>query len=505
MTSPETTGKEPLQRSIKPQGSFGGDVLKLAGGTTLGQILTVLIAPVLSRIYAPSVFGTTDVFVSMTAIIGVVACLRYELAMMLPEHDEDAAHLLAVSLCSVLMITGISALCVIFSREFLVRLLKAPALSPYLWLLPLAVLLRGVFIALNYWNSRTKRFGRLSVTAMAQSAATNSAQLGMGIAGQTHAGGLIGSRMLGQAVSSVGLGWITWRADRRVFSRIRWKRALETLKRYRKFPLVSTWSGLLNTLSVQLPTLLLSAFFTQTIVGYYSFGSRMIQLPMILIGNAIGQVFFQRASKARNEGTLDLVVQKTYNRLLDIGLFPMLILGIIGREVFIVAFGPQWAEAGVYVQIISLWRFFVFIGSPLSTLFSVLERQETGLTFNIVLLLSRIISLVVGGLLGNARLALLLYAASGFVMCAWMLMWLLHASGVSIWNAMGDTGRRFLYLVPTLLFLSAAKYWWQWSASHILILTGISAFVYYGILIWRDPSLMKFVFRVWYGVRNKKT
>ncbi|MFH1005882.1 MAG: oligosaccharide flippase family protein [Candidatus Latescibacterota bacterium] len=502
MTDPKTTEEESQLRSLKPQGSFAGDVLKLAGGTTLAELLTVLAAPILSRIYVPSAFGTTDVFVSITGIIGVVACLRYELAMMLPERDEDAAHLLAISLCSVLMISGVSALCILLGRGFLVRLLKAPELSPYLWLLPIAVFARGVFMALSYWNSRTKRYGRLSVAHIAQSTAANGVQLAMGIAGQAHAGGLIGSRMLGQAVSSFGLGWMTWREDRHVLSRMCWKRAIETMKRYRKFPLVSTWSGLLNTLSVQLPTLLLSAFFTQTVVGYYAFGSRMIQLPMILIGNAIGQVFFQRASKAKNEGVLDLVVLNTYSRLLDIGLFPMLVLGVIGREVFVVAFGPQWAEAGVYVQIISLWRFFVFIGSPLSTLFPVLERQEIGLAFNIVLLLSRILSLILGGLFGNARVALLLYAASGLVMFAWLLMWLLHASGVSIWKAMGDTGGRLVYLAPTLLLLFAAKYWWQWSAYHIVVLAGTSAFVYYGILIWRDPTLMKFVCRMWQGLRK---
>ena len=46
---------------------------------------------------------------------------------------------------------------------------------------------------------------------------------------------------------------------------------LANLKRYRKFPLIDSWSSFINNLSWQLPSLMLLYFFSETVVGYYSF------------------------------------------------------------------------------------------------------------------------------------------------------------------------------------------------------------------------------------------
>ena len=159
------TKEESIQTSsgsTKTDSSFLADVSKLVGGTAFAQVLSILIAPILTRLYAPAAFGTAAVFFSITEMITVVACLRYELAVMLPEHDEDAANVLAVGLGSTLAVSGLTALMVFFGAEPVLRLVNAPDLAPYLWLVPLTVLANGVFLALSYWNSRAKRFGRQS-------------------------------------------------------------------------------------------------------------------------------------------------------------------------------------------------------------------------------------------------------------------------------------------------------------------------------------------------------
>lgn len=491
MVEPDAVAGQARSDSVEKSGSFAGDALKLAGGAALAQALGILASPILSRMFAPEAFGTTAVFVSTVQVISVVVCLRYELAIMLPEEDKDARNLLAGSLIFVGLFTLLTALGVIFLGEAVLELLRAPDLGPFLWMLPIAVLANGSYLALRYWNTRVKHFGLLSRVRVASSVGQVSTKLGMGFLGFTGPGSLIGAGVLGYIVSAAGLGWRTWRDNQHFSSQTSWRQIARQLERYRKFPLVSTWSGLLNTLSVQLPVMLLSVFFTQTVVGFYSFGMRMVGLPMTLIANAVGQVFFQRASEARNQGTLDLVVQSTYERLVKLGLFPLIVLGLIGPELFLVVFGPEWVEAGVYTQIVSLWRFFVFVGSPMSTLFSVLERLETGLAFNITLLITRVISLTMGGWLGNSRLALALYAGSGLVIWVGLVLWLLHASGVSIRSAALDTVRCLVYAAPVLLALSAAKWWWQWSAWGLVALAGLGALVYYGAVIRRDPALME--------------
>lgn len=147
-------------------------ILKLVTGTTFAQLLTVLASPILTRFYASSTFGTVAIFTSIINIVGVIVCLRYELAILLPEHDEEAANLLGVSLGCVMLMLLLTVLAVWWGQELLVSWLNAPALGSYLWLVPPMIFSSGVFLALNYWNSRTGHFGRLSITRMMSSLST---------------------------------------------------------------------------------------------------------------------------------------------------------------------------------------------------------------------------------------------------------------------------------------------------------------------------------------------
>jgi lipopolysaccharide exporter len=111
---------------------------------------------------------------------------------------------------------------------------------------------------------------------------------------------------------------------------------------------------------------------------------------MSFIGSSISQVFFQRASEAKSEDALALMVENTFRLLVIIGMFPILTLTIVGSDVFSVIFGEIWTEAGVYAQILSIWVFVWFISSPLSTLYIIMEKQQFGLKFNIVNFITRL-------------------------------------------------------------------------------------------------------------------
>ncbi len=110
-------------KSVKKT-SFASDVLKLVSGTAFAQGLTICASPFLTRLYGPEAFGTLALFVSITSIIGAIACLRYELAIMLPESDEEAANLLGVSLCFVVLISILTVPMVWLGRPIIPDLLK---------------------------------------------------------------------------------------------------------------------------------------------------------------------------------------------------------------------------------------------------------------------------------------------------------------------------------------------------------------------------------------------
>ena len=74
----------------------------------------------------------------------------------------------------------------------------------------------------------------------------------------------------------------------------------------------------------------------------------------------------------------------------------MLFIGMFGAQLFALIFGSQWIVAGEYAQVLSIWLFFVFLISPLSTLLVTLEKQKESFYFNVVMLVSRVLALCLG-------------------------------------------------------------------------------------------------------------
>jgi len=472
-----------LPAALEQKHEFVSNVLKLAGGTTLAQALTVLAAPFLARLYAPSAFGIMAVFVSIASIVGLVACLRYDLAILLPKHDKEAANLLAISLGATIGIASLSACLILLTHAPIVRLLNAPDLEPYLWLVPLTVCVQGWFLALSAWNTRTKHFGRLSIAQLSQSVTMNGTQLALGVLGETGAGGLIGGSTLGYAMVTAVLGAQIGRDDGSLILRsVTMQRVREGILRYRKFPLLEMWGALLNGVAQQLSVLLLSVFFSSTIVGYFALGNRLLGIPSALLGNAVAQVFFQRASELRSyNGSLTGAVEGIFRQLVNVSLFPAMLLALIGRDLVVLVFGPQWAEAGVYLQILSVWAFFQFIFSPISTLFVVIERQDLALVVHGSLFFSRLFVLLLGGLGGDARMTISLYAITGACVYGALVIWNLRLSGSSVRYAVGVIGQNLIYCLPAMIVLALAKWWFKPSA---IILIGAVFLVLGGYLVF---------------------
>mgnify|MGYP000047147217 CR=1 FL=1 len=477
----------------KPSSSFSGNVLKLVSGSVLAQGLGVLAAPIVARLYAPEAFGIASIIISISGILGVVSCLRYELAIMLPEADAEAANLLALCLCFVVATTALSVLVLFFCGKYIAQTINAPEMNKYLWFVPISVFFSGISLALSYWNSRTKHFGRLSIARITTSAATQMSKLGTGVAGYVSAGVLIMSGIAGQVVSTTLLGWLLWKNDGHLFKGdITKKRMIEGFKRHKNFPLFGTWSALLNSASRQLPTLLLAFYFSPEIVGFYALGRNVLSLPMTLVGGAVSQVFFQKASEAnRQAGKLPQIVEDVFKRLCSLGLFPVLLLTLIGKDLFVVVFGERWAEAGVYMQILGIWIFFVFISSPISTLFSILEKQRCGLVFNIGLFSSRVLSLCVGGWLGDARFAVILFSSTGTIAYSILAFWLMSCAEIKPIQAIKILCKNTIMAAPILSMVAVCIFILDFSPRWVLLVALTGCFPYYILVLKRDRELQK--------------
>lgn len=481
-----------LTSFTKPSNSFSGNVLKLVTGTVLAQALGILVMPIVTRLFAPEAFGIVAIFTSMTGIVGVIVCLRYEVAIMLPHTDEEAANILGACLLSVILMTFIAALIIWLGSEKIISMLHAPQLKKYIWLVPVTIFIQGLFLALNYWNSRTKHFGRLSVAQVLSSLTTQTTKLAAGFAGFLSGGVLIGTFILGNFISTVVLGGQIWRDDKRLFlDHIRLKSMGKGYVRFKKFPLIDTWGALLNSISWQLPALMLSSFFSISIVGFYAMGLAVLKMPLSIISGAFSQVFYQKACEEKNiQGSNGVLVGKLMDKLMFIGILPTMILAMIGEELFTAIFGARWFEAGRYTQILAPWIFFWFISSPLSGLFSVYERQGSALSVHFFIFITRVISLYIGGIYQNIYLALGLFSATGVVVYIFVAAWNIRLANASGKRILLDFLKYILYSLPALVCLLLIKYTFQLGAVAIIISALLIVASY--IIIFRKKAMDMF-------------
>ena len=499
---------QPTQAAAAKKSSFASDVLKLVSGTAFAQVLTVLAAPVLARIFDPSAFGVYSLFASIMSILIVVSSLTYELSIVLPEKDEDAANQLSVSLIvNFLTCVLLLPLIGLFGPQ-LTGLLQAPELLPYLWLVPVILFFGGIGAGhpgLNYWNYRTRQFTRLTVAQVISSITTLLGQLGLGLFGFTSGGGLIGGASIGSMIPTFWLAKRIWRDDGKLIKRsVRWHKMIQGIKRYRKFPLYNTWSQLLNTASWQLPSLLLSSFFSPTVVGYYALGNRVLKMPMNMIGGAISRSFLPRAAEATRTNTLPSIAEALFQRLIAFTFFPLLTLTITGKEFFIIIFGSNWADAGVFAQILSLFTFVWFISSPISNLLTVLEKQEFLLRLNVVIFTTRVFSLVVGGLLQSPFLALLLFTITGIFVYGYLSVKVMKLAGVSYKKTAQMIGMRFAQFVPFGLILVVMKYV-KISPVFTVLAASVGVGIYLLIVISKDAEIQRTLMKIGVLTKIRKT
>jgi len=472
---------------------FTVDVLKLTSGTVVAQIISVCAAPLIARLFAPQAFGIAALFTSISGVLAIVVCLRYDRSIIVPASDEEAFNLVGVSLLCVVLITALSVMIVTLGRPLLLERLNAPGLGPYLWMVPVNVFLLGLLAALNSWHTRKRNFSLVTIAQVLSAVSYLFFAIAAGVTRHASGGALIVGAIIGQVIAALLLAVETWRECwPGLIRRINTRQLTEVLYRYHKFPKYSTGAAVLNSLSWEMPSFFLSGFFSTMVVGQYALGNRLIRIPMSLIGLNISRVFSQRAAAARHEGTLGSLVERTFESLVTLGMLPFLLLTLVGKELFVLVFGARWAEAGVYTEILSLWAFFWFASAPLGSVLDVLEEQALDLRINALILGTRFISLLVGGYSGSPRLTLAFFSASGVLVYGYYCLAILGKCGLPYSRPLRILLKHAVTFLPYCAIVLAAKLFGA-PPLTVLLLSTILFFVYYLGVIHTTPELRELI------------
>lgn len=359
-------------RSLK-NSSIVRNFTKLFSATILGQVITIVISPVLTRIYTPEDFGIYSLYLSITSILLVYTTGRYEYAFSTVKSEEDSINLLHLIIILSMLSSLLIGLCLMILDSLGINIFKEKEF--FVTLIPLTLLVLGVFQAVNYYLNRYKDFSAISKGRIVQSISNATISIIMGISSFQNIG-LIIAHMSSFFINSF------YNSRRNEL----WKKILYVKKydfvnikkiavKYKEFPLLNSTSAFFDTIALQAPSLLIPYFFSPSILGLYSLTTKIAGLPISLISMAVAQVYLSELSEKERLGiNVAGIVYKAAKILALIGLVPTIILFFIGPVLFSFVFGEEWAASGEFLQLLVFSYYMKFIISPLSMLFFIKNK-----------------------------------------------------------------------------------------------------------------------------------
>jgi O-antigen/teichoic acid export membrane protein len=390
-------------------GSFARSVLVLAAGGAVGQAIGVAASPVITRLYSPVDLGTLSVYTSLLSLLAVAVSLKYEQAIPMPALDDEGRNLLAVALTVSLSVGLLTALGVAVFGDQIALWTNSPGLMPWLWLLPISVSAVGTFEALSLWAVRIREFSLIAWGKVSQNIGQVAAQIAFGLLRVGPAGLIVGDSGSRAAAGALLSRLLSNRAD--LLGGVSRVGMRTVAVQYRRFALVASLSGLVNSAVGNFPPLILATLYGPGAAGYFALGRLVIFAPFGLLGNSIARVYMSRVTRARNEAPgslMSLLTRVTIRLSLSLPLFAVLFL--VAPTLFPLIFGKVWAEVGVYTQILCPALALDFIFQTTSVLIS-LRFVGQQLAWDIVRLVAALGGMLVAHASGaDATTAILVYS-----------------------------------------------------------------------------------------------
>lgn len=407
--------KEKVKHLLKSK--FIKNVVIMATGAAGAQAVTLMLTPIITRLYGPEAIGIMGTFNSIMNIIGPIAALTYPVAIVLPKNNQNAKDLVYLSILITVVMSSISLLLIILFNNQITSIFNLKGMSFYLYLIPLIIIFSGFMQILEQWLIRMNEFSVNARAFFYQSLLLNSGKTLVGFI-YPQASVLVVFTSLNNGVRAFLMALFSRKSsfNLRFSSIIDSKQNIKRLaKKYYDFPMYRAPQTFLNSISQGLPILMLTVFFGPTSAGFYTIGRTALSIPERLIGKSVGDVFYPRITEAaNNKDDVAGIIKKATLIMTGVALIPFGTVILFGPFLFSFVFGDDWIMAGEYARWISLLSFARFVNRPSLQSLPSLNALKFNLIYTMVILITGIASLAVGYYIFSSELmAVFLFGVSG--------------------------------------------------------------------------------------------
>jgi O-antigen/teichoic acid export membrane protein len=371
---------------VRPYSFFSNHFLKsellrsatvLISGTIIAQLISILLQPLLRRLFTPESFGIYSVYLSLVGMIMIISSLRYDEAIVLPKTDKESTNLLGLALTFSFVINlTILLLIILFGRKIVFLLNLTPNFPvSILAIIPAGAFLWSSYGSLNAWLIRKKKYLSISFNKLARRSSEAVSQLGFAVFKSSN--GLIYSDIIGQAVN-VATVTVQTRKNGLDLKLISIPKLRYVLRKYSEFPKYNLVPALMSTCSYLLPPIFINKYFSPESAGFFDLSKLVLSIPLAFIASSLTSVLLQRVSEKYNRK--ESFINEIKPVLITVGLIAageILVIVLFGEEIFRFVFGKQWSMSGS-ISSIMVWSFAIsFIVSSFSSVFVSMRRIKT--------------------------------------------------------------------------------------------------------------------------------
>ncbi|MEP3032877.1 MAG: oligosaccharide flippase family protein [Pseudoruegeria sp.] len=336
----------------------GRKELRYAGLVTLAtvsaQVMLLLTAPLLARIYTPADFGHLTLLLTSSTIGGSVASFCYHFVILLPRSNRVAAAAYRLSMYASLigsaLATGIYWLIVpVESRAF-----GSMPIWVDLALIYAGILSTSVFNILGTVHSRASQYKSVAVSKFSVSFFPTITQITFGFLPIKSVGLQLG-RLLGVIMTCIAMS-VNLPKNFTICSLLHFRLAEIRLVAWRyRDSILHVPRELLMRAGTGLPPALLLAYYDAAAAGYYFFAERLVERPGLLLSDALTRIpmkiFAENLQKKKPVVKLALIYTVLCTVIVT-SCISIIVFG--GKWLFGLLFGSAWVDAADYATALAI-------------------------------------------------------------------------------------------------------------------------------------------------------
>lgn len=395
------------------QAIFFKNVSILASGSIVSQAILLLVSPILTRLYTPEQFGNFQLFMSLSLLTGVLVTGKLELAIVLPDSEQEGRRVTQTSILSSLIASCLFFLLFQLSSPLLLKNVYFKNHPHWLYWIPLSNLLGGCISSILLWIQRKEKYLKNTFIVIGQALLTTAFNIGIAYS-SIQQEGLLWAFLLTQLILTFIMV-----ASEPLFDHFwDWTAARQILTRYIEFPKYMLWSEFLLTVNQQVVPIVFGFLYAPTTVGLFYLAIRILRVPTLVISNAVGNVFKNDAiALFRQTNDFQPLYRATLKRMFLLGLVPFSILLFTAPLFFTFFFGEKWIMAGTYAQAMSVMLFFEFITVPFLPVYIVTEQTKLNLWMQSANTIASLLGIFIGYyIFGDAYYSILFFAGFNVVL-----------------------------------------------------------------------------------------